>query len=263
MKIFQVDSFTTKPFSGNPAGVCILPGPVSEQWMQNVAAGMNVAETAFLHREKDVFALRWFTPTVEVDLCGHATLASAHILYERGIVGVSEPIVFMTRSGRLTARKNGGVIEMDFPAEEENAVAPPAILADALHSIPLYVGRNRMDYIAEIATEEELRNLKPDIGKLMMLDGRGVIVTCRAAAAEYDFMARFFAPNAGISEDPVTGSAFCCLGPYWMKKLGKNGFHAYQCSRRGGEVDVRVDGGRVIIAGQAVTVLEAEISPPA
>ncbi len=259
MKIFQVDAFASKPFSGNPAAVCILAGSRPDEWMKNVAAEMNLSETAFLLQHEKGFDLRWFTPTVEVDLCGHATLASAHILWEQGYLKLGEQARFHTRSGLLTADRKGEWIELNFPAEPEAAAQPPGELLEGLGVTPLYVGKNRMDYLVEVASEEELRALRPDLALLAKLPVRGIMVTSRSASKEYDFVSRFFGPAAGIGEDPVTGSAHCCLGPYWQKKLNKNEFLAYQASARGGVVKVRVEGERVCLGGQAVTVLEGEL----
>jgi PhzF family phenazine biosynthesis protein len=257
--IYQVDAFTDKPFAGNPAAVCILTVPRSESWMQNVAREMNLSETAFLVRQENGFDLRWFTPAVEVDLCGHATLASAHILWEIGVLSREEQARFHTRSGLLTADARGEEIELDFPATpEEPAEAPPG-LSEALGTAFKYVGRSRFDYLVEVDGEEVVRKLKPDIAALKALNVRGIMVTSVAASPGYDFVSRFFAPGAGIDEDPVTGSAHCCLGPYWSKRLGKEEFLAYQASARGGVVRVRLAGERVCLGGRAVTVLRGEL----
>jgi len=258
LKIFQVDAFTDKPFTGNPAGVCILAGPRDEKWMQNVAREMNLSETAFLCRKEDRFDLRWFTPAVEVDLCGHATLASAHILWETGDLWQEETARFHTRSGLLTADRKGEWIELNFPATpDEPAIAPPELLK-ALGVTPKYMGKSRFDYLLEVDTEETLRSLKPDFTTLKRIQIRGVIVTSLSAAPGFDFVSRFFAPGAGVDEDPVTGSAHCCLGPYWSRRLKKDEFIAYQASARGGVLRVRVGGERVYLGGKAVTVLRGE-----
>jgi len=254
MKIYQVDSFTDKPFGGNPAGVCVLQGPADEKWMQDIAMEMNLSETAFLYKQGDIYDLRWFTPEEEEDLCGHATLASAHILWETGVLEPDRKAVFKTRSGILSAVKKDGSIEMDFPSEAPTTAVAPDVLDRAL-SIPfLYAGRNRLDYIVEVDNEETVRKLEPEYSLLKKMDARGVIVTSRSDSAEFDFVSRFFAPVAGINEDPVTGSAHCCLAPYWGKKLGKSAMNAYQASKRGGVLKVTVNGDRVLIAGKAVTV---------
>ncbi|MFH1941064.1 MAG: PhzF family phenazine biosynthesis protein [bacterium] len=259
IEIFQVDAFTDSPFRGNPAGVCLLPKPADASWMQDVAAEMNLAETAFLVKQEDGFDLRWFTPTVEVDLCGHATLASAHILWETGRLKDDEQARFHTRSGLLTALRAGPWIEMNFPAEPEELVGTPENLVRALGATPEYVGKNRFDYLVELESEEIVRKIQPDLSLLKSMTCRGVIVTSRSSSQPYDFISRFFAPGVGIDEDPVTGSAHCCLGPYWAKRLGKNTFLAYQASKRGGEVRVRIDGDRVVLGGQAVSVLKGHL----
>ena len=260
LAIFQVDAFTDKPFAGNPAAVCILPESRDAAWMQSVAAEMNLSETAFLRKESDGFNLRWFTPTVEVDLCGHATLASAHVLWEAGYLAPDRQARFSTRSGLLTARREGQWIEMDFPAEPETPTPAPPELARALGAPLGYVGKNRLDYLVEMDTEEAVRRLKPDFGLLGRISTRGVIVTSRASSPGYDFVSRFFAPAAGINEDPVTGSAHCCLGPFWGARLHRDQLLAYQASARGGVVRVRMSGARVHLGGQAITVLRGELS---
>jgi PhzF family phenazine biosynthesis protein len=260
LTIFQVDAFTDRPFAGNPAAVCILPEPKNEIWMQNVAREMNLSETAFLRREAGGYQLRWFTPAAEVELCGHATLASAHILWEIGELGPDEQARFHTLSGLLTAeRKGGDWIEMDFPAKlAEQADAPPHLL-EALGITAKYVGKNDFDYLVEVDTEEVVRKMKPDIALLARVPARGVMVTSKATGAGYDFVSRFFAPRVGVDEDPVTGSAHCCLAPYWGKRLNKKEMLAYQASARGGVVRVRDGGERVQLGGQAVTVMRGEL----
>lgn len=257
MKIYQVDAFTDKPFSGNPAGVCILDSKPTDEWMQDIASEMNLAETAFLLKEGDGYRLRWFTPNSEIDLCGHATLASAHILMEKGYISEGREVNFYTKSGLLTAKSKEGWIQLNFPATPEMRVEAPIELMDALNIDPIYVGKNIFDYIIEVETEDIVRNMKPDFTKLLKVDTRGVIVTARSM--DYDFVSRFFAPEIGVFEDPVTGSSHCCLGPYWKDKLGKDEFTAYQASSRGGELRVKVVEDRVFISGKALTVLEGEI----
>ncbi len=325
-KIVQVDAFTDRPFAGNPAGVCILDRPRSDAWMQHVAREMNLSETAFLlpldgppdaggpemstpapagaaatipgtaPAPATDYHLRWFTPATEVDLCGHATLASAHVLWEEGRLPPTWTVRFHTRSGLLTATSDGAWITLDFPARPPQAVpeAPPGLVeALGLPSVgasALYVGFARSDYIIEIGAgdpEGAVRSLRPDFGALSRAKARGVIVTARVTArvvgaaggvagavgprvagAEkrageplggYDFVSRFFAPNVGINEDPVTGSAHCCLAPYWGKRLGKAEMVGRQVSARGGMVKVRLEGDRVKISGQAVTMLRGEL----
>lgn len=261
MKIYQVDSFTDKAFGGNPAGVCVLGSPADEKWMQDIAMEMNLAETAFLYKKgDDIYDLRWFTPEEEEDLCGHATLASAHILWETGVLEPDRKAVFNTRSGILSAVKKDGSIEMNFPSEAPCDTAAPEVLDRALGISCLYVGRNRLDYMVEVENEEIVRKLEPEYTLLKKLDARGVIVTSRSGSPEYDFVSRFFAPVAGINEDPVTGSAHCCLAPYWGKKLGKLSMNAYQASKRGGTLRVTLNGDRVLLAGQAVTVFCIEVN---
>ena len=254
VSIACVDAFTDRAFAGNPAAVCLLDGPRDAEWMQRVAFEMNLAETAFLTPAASGFGLRWFTPAVEVDLCGHATLASAHTLWTDGVVPKSDPIAFQTRSGVLGASSRGEMIELDFPSEAATEVPAPEGLAEAVGVPLVWTGRNRMDYIVEIAGERELRGLVPNLDAIRKLDARGLIVTCRGAGTEYDFLSRFFAPQSGIDEDPVTGSAHCCLGPFWAKRLNRQELVGFQASPRGGSVRVTVNDARVTLGGQAVTV---------
>jgi len=256
-KIFQVDSFTNDPFRGNPAGVCVMEAAAAEDWMRDVAAEMNLSETAFLYPDGDGYHLRWFTPTVEVNLCGHATLASAHILYEQGILGASEQARFHTLSGLLTASMDDDWIMLDFPAAPPRAVEAPSGLYEALGASAVWVGENDWTYLVEVESEDIVRGLSPDFSALSRMGETCVIVTSRSEDGRYDFVSRFFAPPLGINEDPVTGSAHCCLGPYWMDRLGKAELMAYQASKRGGEIRVEVAGERVHLFGQAVTVFEA------
>ena len=260
LRIFQVDAFTDKAFAGNPAAVCILTEPRDDAWMQDLAREMNVSETAFVSRQEDGFNLRWFTPSVEVVLCGHATLASAHILWEIGFVSPEEPVRFHTLSGLLTAERKGDWIELNFPATPDRPAKAPPGLEEALGLTPKYTGKSKFDYLFEVETEDFVRNLKPDFKLLKTIQVRGVMVTSRAASSGYDFVSRFFAPRSGIDEDPVTGSAHCCLGPFWSQRLGKDELIAYQASRRGGTVRVRVSGERVYLSGQAITILCGELA---
>jgi len=259
LRITQVDAFTDTPFAGNPAAVCLLPAPRDEGWMQSVAREMNLSETAFLVRQADGYALRWFTPAVEVALCGHATLASAHVLWEDGHLPSAQQARFHTKSGLLTGDRAGEWIELDFPAKREEPAPAPDGLAEALGAAPKYVGRNQFDYLVEVDGEATVRSLEPDHAALAALPVRGVIVTSRAESRGYDFVSRFFAPGSGVPEDPVTGSAHCALGPFWQSRLGKSDFVAYQASPRGGVVRVRVAGERVKLGGKAVTVLRGEL----
>jgi PhzF family phenazine biosynthesis protein len=259
MNVTQVDAFTAVPFRGNPAAVLILDDARDDAWMQDVAREMNLSETAFLVRAGDAWRLRWFTPLVEVDLCGHATLASAHVLWESGRLADVEEARFETRSGRLSARRAGDWIEMDFPAVAPVTAEPPAGLIEALGVRPRAVARNRMDYLVEVGSEAEVRAATPSISDLASVETRGVIVTAPAEGGDYDFVSRFFAPAAGVNEDPVTGSAHCALAPFWAERTGRSELVGYQASARGGYVRVRVNGARVLLAGQAVTVMRGEL----
>jgi PhzF family phenazine biosynthesis protein len=257
----QVDAFADRPFAGNPAAVCVLPSPANPVWMQQVAREMNLAETAFLVRRGDGFDLRWFTPTVEVDLCGHATLASAHVLWEEGHLKPAETARFHTRSGALTASRGGDLIWLDFPATPPEPTSPPLELQRGLgeRADIQYVGRTLFDYLVELASESAVRALAPDMSALAGLGVRGVIVTARSDNGSHDFVSRFFAPGAGIDEDPVTGSAHCGLGPFWATRLGKQELVGYQASARGGTVRVRLDGDRAHLGGHAISMLRGEL----
>ncbi len=260
LPLFHVDAFTSEPFGGNPAAVCLLPNARDDEWMQRVAAEMNLSETAFLVRRADGFDLRWFTPSVEVDLCGHATLASAHALWQTGALPPGQIARFHTRSGVLTAERQGEWIELDFPATQAQTAAPPAGLIAALGGVtPLYVGKSRFDYVVEAQDEDEVRNARPDFAALRTLPVRGVMITSRATTPGWDFVTRFFAPGSGIDEDPVTGSAHCCLTPYWSRVFGRTELVARQLSARGGTLRLTLDGDRVKLRGQAVTVLRGEL----
>jgi predicted PhzF superfamily epimerase YddE/YHI9 len=261
LPLYHVNAFSLKPFAGNPAAVCLLPRMRADDWMQHVAAQMNLSETAFVAPRADGLDLRWFTPAVEVDLCGHATLASAHVLWEAGRLAPDKPARFFTRSGWLTCTRVGPWIDMDFPARPAEPCPAPPQLGRALGAAVKESGRNGMDWLVEVESEAVLRALRPDFALLATLPVRGVIVTSRPQSGEYDFVSRFFAPAAGIAEDPVTGSAHCCLGPYWGGRLGKDELLGYQASARGGEVRVRLAGDRVSLGGQAYTVLRGELTP--
>jgi len=255
----QVDAFADRPFAGNPAAVCVLPAARDEEWMQLVAREMNLSETAFLYREGDGFRLRWFTPAVEVALCGHATLASAHALWSEQVAS-DETLRFHTKSELLTAARAGEWIELDFPATREQPSDPPPALLESLGiTNPVYVGRNQFDYLVEVESEAALRALDPDHARLRTIPVRGVMVTSRSSNPDYDFVSRFFAPGSGVDEDPVTGSSHCCLTPYWSSRLGKNEMTAFQASKRGGVVRVRLAGDRVKLGGRAVTVLRGTL----
>jgi PhzF family phenazine biosynthesis protein len=270
--IAVIDAFTTEPYRGNPAGICVLPAAASDEWMQSVAIEMNHAETAFLTKRgassQDGYDLRWFTPGGEVDLCGHATLASAHYLWETKALAGDQQARFHTRSGLLTADRillNGAAwIELDFPSEPVAATATPEGLSAMLGAEPLFVGRNRMDFLVELKDESDLRNLRPDFKRIAALSSeanlRGIIVTARGTHAEADIVSRCFFPRFLLDEDPVTGSAHCALAPYWVERLGKPEIVAYQASARGGWLHLRLAGDRVKLRGQVVTTLRGELA---
>jgi PhzF family phenazine biosynthesis protein len=258
-ELHLVDAFTGTPFRGNTAAVCILEKAVDTGWMQQVATEMNHPETAFLLPISGGWNLRWFTPFQEVDLCGHATLASAFVLWESGKVKSGQPISFDTRSGTLVARKEGEWITLDFPAEPVTAAGPVPGLSKALGVEPVFTGRNRFDILAELPSADDVCSLDPDMGAIAALLTRGVIVTAVSDLPQYDFVSRFFAPSIGVAEDPVTGSAHCCLGPYWGEKLKKTSLVGFQCSARGGLVHVTLNGDRVILGGHAVHVFSGKL----
>jgi PhzF family phenazine biosynthesis protein len=259
--IIQVDAFTAQPFAGNPAAVCVLSAPQPDTWMQAVALEMNLSETAFLVKRSDGYDLRWFTPTTEVDLCGHATLASAHVLWSEGHLAPEAEARFQTRSGVLTAQRQGDWMELNFPAISTIAVPVPADLSAALGGVAIteaYEGS--LGLLIELDSEATVRNLQPNFALLKSCHWHGVIVTSRADAdTEFDFVSRYFAPNFGIDEDPVTGSAHCCLATYWHDRLHKSEFLAYQASARSGVMKVRRSGNRVFLGGQAVTVMRGDL----
>jgi PhzF family phenazine biosynthesis protein len=257
--IAQIDAFTDTPFSGNPAAVCLLAESRDDRWLQAVAREMNLAETAFLLPMNDGYRLRWFTPTIEVDLCGHATLASAHLLWEDGHLAPDDTARFHTRSGLLTAARHDGWITLDFPATPAELCPPPPGLSESVGAPVLAVGRSQFDYLVEVESEEVVRALQPNFDAISRLPARGLIVTGRSTRPGFDFVSRFFAPQSGIAEDPVTGSAHCALGPFWGKRLGKSDLMAFQASPRGGVLRVRLAGDRVLLGGQAVTVLRGEL----
>jgi PhzF family phenazine biosynthesis protein len=258
--IFVVDAFAERPVGGNPAGVCPLVAPRPDSWMQSVAAEMRHAETAFLVREGAAWRLRWFTPSVEVDLCGHATLASAHVLFETGAARDGETIRFLTKSGELRATPRDGAIEIDLPVTPVAPCAPPDGLAEALGVTIVRYGSGNGRCVAELATASEVRAAKPDMRRLATIPPWGVSITARSDDPRFDFVSRFFAPAKGVDEDPVTGSAHCALVDWWSKPLGKTDFVAYQASARGGVVRVRSEGGRALLSGRAVTVLRGELA---
>lgn len=258
--LYVVDAFADRPFAGNPAAVCPLDGPRPDEWLRNVAMEMNLSETAFIWPEGAGYRLRWLTPAVEVDLCGHATLATAHVLWETGRAPAGRTIRFETRSGTLTAEPRDGLIELDFPARPATLGPIDQAVTAALGAKPVAYGLNGMDALAVMSHEAEVRRLQPDFRTLGQVGVRGVIVTAQAEAGKnYDFVSRFFAPGSGIDEDPVTGSAHCCLSPYWGERLGKSEMIGYQASKRGGTVRVRLVGDRVKLGGKAITVTKGEL----
>ena len=266
IEIVQVDAFTAEPFCGNPAAICVLESEPDAEWMQRLALEMNLSETAYLIPQNTAFKLRWFTPGTEVDLCGHATVAAAHVLWEDGHVAPDRECRFHTRSGELVARRNGRTIAVDFPFEEIESFKLTPALTEILGIRPTRAMKNRLGYIlAEVATEDEVRACTPDFAALKHESHHGYIVTAAAMSDGIDFVSRFFAPAMGIDEDPVTGSAHCVLGTYWQERMGKGLFQAYQASARGGDVGVEMLGSRVRLSGQAVTVmrgvLEAAATP--
>ncbi|MEZ6096965.1 MAG: PhzF family phenazine biosynthesis protein [Pirellulaceae bacterium] len=257
--LFFVNSFSDRPFGGNPAAVCVLESPASDSWMKLVAREMNLSETAFVAREGDDWRLRWFTPTTEVDLCGHATLATAFVLWERKLVSPDDAIHFQTRSGQLICRQNGPAIEMDFPVKPVSKLDAPYELDDILGCS---AGEQVMvldDLLVEVANADVLRSLKLDFAKMSKLPVRGVIVTCQDDNGKFDFLSRFFAPAVGVNEDPVTGSAHCGLAPYWAEKLQKNHLRAWQASERGGAVTCTLKGDRVVLSGTAIMMSEVHL----
>ncbi len=253
--IYQIDAFSDRLFAGNPAAVCPLPEPLPDQLLQAVAAENNLSETAFLLRRGEDYELRWFTPSVEVDLCGHATLASAYVVF-RYLQPALEEVRFHTRSGLLKVRRRGEWLEMDFPARPAAPSQPPPGLIEALGLTPGEIWKAR-DYMAVYQSEDQVRELRPDLGALARVEMFAVIVT--APGRQADFVSRFFAPAAGVPEDPVTGSAHCTLAPYWAARLGKTTLRAQQLSRRGGELLCEVRGERVLLRGRAAAYLEGVI----
>ncbi len=262
-RFYQIDAFADRPFTGNPAAVCLLNEPASTSWMQQVAAEMNLSETAFVVREDDEnWQLRWFTPTVEVPLCGHATLAAAHALWKSGDLALNVRVRFHTQSGLLTASRQGDWIEMIFPAAESEPHDEPAGLAEALDAKLIAISETKMGipvWLAELESEAAVREVKPNFQKLAQVKHGGVIVTSQASTPDYDFVSRVFVPVAGIDEDPVTGSAHCCLAPYWAAKLGKQTLAGYQASKRGGVVKVTLEQDQAKLSGQAITVVQGKL----
>ena len=262
-KIFHIDAFASRPFTGNPAVVCLLTEPRTDEWMQLVATEMNLSETAFVARYRDAeekrFHLRWFTPKVEVDLCGHATLATSHALWESGWLAADEVAVFDSRSGELRAEKTGDRIFLNFPATPAEPAGLSSEISDAMNVEPVFSGFSREDCLIEVATADEVKNVEVDFQRLAKSEIRGVILTATSEDPNLDFISRFFGPAVGVDEDPVTGSAHCCLAPYWAAKLGKIELSAFQASERGGHLQLRLDGDRVHIGGSAITIKQGEL----
>ncbi|MBG0814723.1 PhzF family phenazine biosynthesis protein [Planomonospora sp. ID82291] len=260
MRIYTVDSFTDRVFRGNPAGVCLLDGSMPDAWMQSVAAEMRHSETAFVRagERNGPYSLRWFTPATEVALCGHATLATAHVLYSTGTA--PQTLEFSTKSGILSVTRDAdGLLTMDFPAKTVTEATPPEGLIEALGAESVRIHRNEWDYLIELEDEGAVRSASPDFTALAAVDARGVIVTAESAGDEADYVSRFFAPRVGVPEDPVTGSAHCALAPYWSARLGRDALVGRQLSERGGEIHTTVRGDRVDLTGRAVTVLSGEL----
>jgi PhzF family phenazine biosynthesis protein len=257
LNITQVDAFAERAFCGNPAAVCILPEMLPDTLLQQIAHEMNLSETAFLLKRRDDYHLRWFTPTTEVELCGHATLASAHVLWEQGLIPENKIAVFHTLSGTLKARQEGKRIVMDFPAWP--AAEAPNSQLEALFDQPVFIGKNDFDYLIELKEETEVVMFEPDFQKLSEIKCRGFIVTARSNNKAYDFISRYFAPAYGVSEDPVTGSAHCCLGHYWAQKTNKNEMTGYQASARGGYVGTELQRDRILLKGKAISVMEGRL----
>jgi PhzF family phenazine biosynthesis protein len=256
-----VDAFAERPFSGNPAAVCFLPQPAPVQWMQQVAGELNLSETAFLLREGEEFRLRWFTPLAEVPLCGHATLASAHVLWSEGYLPEDQPARFQTLSGLLTAEKRDDQIQLDFPRRLLAPLSNPPLteLTAALRARPDGVWQTDEDWIVLLESEQAVREMQPDFGRIRQLAARGLIVTATGGSTGFDFISRFFVPKLGINEDPVTGSAHCSLAPFWAERLGKEQFRACQASQRGGILEVQLIGPRVLLLGRALTTLRGQL----
>jgi PhzF family phenazine biosynthesis protein len=257
LTIYVVDAFTDQVFNGNPAAVCLTSEPLDEELMQRIASEMNLSETAFLFPLQEGYSLRWFTPNSEVDLCGHATLASAHMLWSTGILPLNQQASFFTKSGLLTAIKQDAWIQLNFPSEPVNACEYPSELMEALQIDPIYVGRNRWDYFIEVESEDNIKRLSPNFSLLRTIQTRGINVTSRSK--EYDFVSRCFFPAVGVDEDPVTGSSHCGLAPYWGLKLNKTDMYAYQASARGGILKISLHENRVLLSGQAVMVMKSDL----
>jgi PhzF family phenazine biosynthesis protein len=260
IRYFVVDAFANRPFAGNPAAVVPLDEWREDEWLQNVAMEMNLSETAYFVPNEKGFDLRWFTPKVEVDLCGHATLASVVVLSHLGKVADGSEVSFSTRSGFLIASRQGERFHLDFPIKKAEPTDAPCGLVESLNVTPKYIGRNKFDYIVEVESESVVRAISPDFKGLAAVNCRGVIVTAKSDDPQFDFVSRFFAPAVGIDEDPVTGSAHCCLADYWGRQLGTTQMVGYQASSRGGVVHVEVRGERVTLGGDAVIVAHGHLT---
>ncbi|WKN29552.1 PhzF family phenazine biosynthesis protein [Porifericola rhodea] len=261
IQISQIDAFTNQAFGGNPAAVCITDKPLPEELMQNIAMEMNLAETAFLVKKDEGYHLRWFTPATEVKLCGHATLASAFVLWQKGLLSAEEDALFYTLSGELRASKEGEYIVLDFPATPAQEVDNPQ-LSQLTAAKPIFVGKNEYDYLLVFEKEKDVLEFKPDFNQMGTIECRGIIVSAPSSDGMLDIVSRFFAPACGINEDPVTGSAHCTLAPYWSAVMNKNGLKAYQASARGGHLELVLQGDRVKLKGQAVAIMEASLLLP-
>ncbi|MEF2098047.1 PhzF family phenazine biosynthesis protein [Bacillus sp. CFBP9009] len=260
MELTIINTFTDQPFKGNPAAACLLTVESDTEWMQRIAKEINMPVTAFIQPQNGEWKLRWFTPSIEIPICGHGTLASSFFLWDKGCVPRNQPIAYHTKSGLLTAKFVEGMVQLEFPSLREKETAAPDLLIKALGVVPAYVGQNKWDLLVEVQSEQIVRNLKPDIDSIAQLPVRGVIVTSQSDSSEYDFVSRFFSPAQGLDEDQVTGSAHCCLGPYWKRKLDKSIFIAYQASERGGLLKVEVTENTVKLSGHAVTIFEGNLT---
>jgi PhzF family phenazine biosynthesis protein len=257
IRLYQVDAFADRLFAGNPAAVCPLDSWLPDELMQQIAAENNLAETAFYVRTDRGFHIRWFTPTVEVDLCGHATLASAYVAF-RYDQYPGDTVEFASKSGPLTVKRDGELLVLDFPADQVEPVSVPQLLIEALGREPIETYKGKTDYLVVYGVEEHVAALQPDLVDLAAVPARGIIVT--APGRQVDFVSRFFAPQVGVPEDPVTGSAHTTLTPYWSARLGKSELTAMQLSKRSGRLHCRQVGSRVEIAGRAVPYLQGTIS---
>jgi PhzF family phenazine biosynthesis protein len=257
LPIYYIDAFSEKNFSGNPAAVCPLSHWADDNLMQNIAFENNLSETAFLVHKNDRVEIRWFTPLAEVELCGHATLASAHVLFCHLHFSGKEIIFHSRHSGELRVRKNESLLELDFPADLPEPALPPAGLIRAIGKKPLEIWKGRTDYLLYYRSQEDIEELKPDFAALKVIPARGIIAT--AAGYDCDFVSRFFAPSVGVNEDPVTGSAHTTLTPFWAHRMNQLSFDALQLSARGGSLQCQLSGERVLISGHATTYLVGEI----